>query len=423
MASADDPSRHRSSVADEKGNPFVTFSRLVDQQMSSLFRNMFDLSSSLGSSRSTPERPYHSPPSADEQRRWREEADVFEKSLNGFFEQHRQKKQVEERPRPNDVKSMRDFLSQQSLQEHPQDDPGKERDEARRILDCVRDAFSQMTSHDENEETPPRCPYTPQPSCPYRPESEEAPEYPRTAHAWSILPFGRRAPVPTLVDFIYEDPYSPLQIEDRHPFCEHGSKWRRAFADLLAVQHGIDAPCEHQHEEMSKENWLLALPVYLESQQDPPNGNAIKQPENDAGEDGATELDLYNHFLGARSPRVSGGTFPQPSSINAEGHDASGQLNIISTMTTTQRTTRPDGSIYTRVVLKKRFSDGREESTETEHTTHDTNGSTESTKQSPRSHSEYAARPTLALGYDGKVKQAIGRRLEEKKKKTGWFWS
>lgn len=425
MASAGDPSQHRSSVADEKGNPFVTFSRLVDQQMSSLFRNMLDFPNSFGTSRSNPDRPYQSPPSANEQLRRREEAEDFENFLNDFFGQHQENKQDEEGPPLHGVQSMRDFLTQQSLQEHPQDqqhDTGKERDEARRILDGVRRAFSQMNSNDENEETPLRCPYNPQLSCPYRPESQEAPENPRTAHAWSILPFWRRAPVPTLVDYIDEDPYSPLQLEDRHPFCEHGAKWRRAFADLLAVQHGVDAPYEHQHEEMSKENWMLALPVYLAGQQDLPNGNATKQPENDAEEDAATELDLYKHFLGARSPHMLSSTSSQLSSINAGGRDASGQPNVISTMTTTQRTTRPDGSVYTQVVLKKRFSDGREESTETEHTTHGTNGINESMKQSPRPHSEYAAKPTPALGYDGKLKQAIGQRLEEKKK-NGWFWS
>ena len=34
-------------------------------------------------------------------------------------------------------------------------------------------------------------------------------------------------------------------------------------------------------------------------------------------------------------------------------------------MTTTERTTLPDGRVYSRMVLKKRFADGREESSET----------------------------------------------------------
>ncbi|KAL8849576.1 MAG: hypothetical protein Q9221_005450 [Calogaya cf. arnoldii] len=411
MASADNPSRAHSSVADEKGNPFVTFSRLVDQQMSSLFRNMLDFPNSFGTARSNLDRSGHSRASADEQRRWREEAEEFEKSLDDFFGQQQENRHNEEEtPRPA-IPFSKDLYTRQSVEEHRQDqqlDAGKEREEARRILDCVRDAFFQMNPDDEANDYDP-----PQLRCPYRPESTEV------TQGRSTLPFWRRAPVPTLTDYIGEDPYSPLQLEDRHPFCEHGAKWRRAFADLLAVQHGVDAPCEHKHEEMSKENWMLALPVYLASQQD--LAIATKQPENEAEGDAPTELDLYKHFLGAPSSRVPSSIPTQPSSIMPGNHDALGQPTLISTMTTTQRTTRPDGSVYTQVVLKKRFSDGREESTETEHTTHDTKGDTEPTRQSPRSH-EYAAKPIPRLGYDGKVKQAIGQRLEEKKK-NGWFWS
>lgn len=425
MASADDSSRDHSSVADERGNPFVTFSRLVDQQMSSLVRNMFDLSNSFGTStsRSRLDRLHHSPASADEQRRWQEEAEDFEKSLNEFFGQQQQDTQdVKTGPRRGEH-SIKGFLAQKGLEAHPQHDTAGERDGACRILDCVRDAFSQMESQHESMDMSQRCPYDPQPRCPYRPDNVGTPEDSEIPHNGTILPFWHRDALPSLVSYIDKDPYSPLQLENGHPFCEHGAKWRRAFADLLAVHHGVDAPCEHQHEEMSKDNWTLALPFYLACEQNLIGDNATKEPENDAEEDRPTELDLYRHFLGARSPHFTDSGSAQPSSINTKDHNTLGQPNVISTMTTTQRTTRPDGSVYTQVVLKKRFSDGREESTETEHTTHGADGSdTGLNKQSPGSRSDCTAKPVPALGYDGKVKQAIGQRLEEKKK-NGWFWS
>ncbi|KAL9040836.1 MAG: hypothetical protein Q9180_001664, partial [Flavoplaca navasiana] len=161
MAPADDSSRDHFSVADERGNPFVTFSRLVDQQMSSLFRNMLDLSNSFGTSRSNPDRLHHSPASVDEQRRWQEEAEDLEKSLNDFFGQHQEAAQDAKTGPPCGQHSIRGFLTQQDLGAHPQHDAAEERDEACRILDCVRDAFSQMKSQHESEDMSQRCPYEP----------------------------------------------------------------------------------------------------------------------------------------------------------------------------------------------------------------------------------------------------------------------
>ncbi|KAL8672729.1 MAG: hypothetical protein Q9168_002819 [Polycauliona sp. 1 TL-2023] len=422
MASSDNSSRNDSSVADERGNPFVTFSRLVDQQMSSLFRNMFNFPATP---RENPDRPYYSPASAGEQRRWQEEAKDFEKSLNEFFEQHNEDRQDEEEARRRAEERMADLLVRQSLQDDPhyrQHSTDKGRDEAWRTLNCVRDAYHHADSNDDSEAVPQRCPYEPQLRYPYGHERVGVSEEPSAAHGWSKMPFWSRAPVPWLFDNTAESPRSPPQRQDQQASYEHGPEWRRAFGDLLAAQHGVDAPYERHREETSKESRLPALPFYLANQQDLLSGNATNGPENDAEEDAPTELDLYKHFLRAGSPHSTSVTSAQPSSISAGAHDPPGQLNVISVMTTTQRTTSPDGSIYTQVVLKKRFSDGTEESTETEHTTAGTKGRNESTIQTSRPRHEYAAKPTPALGYDGKVKQTIEQRLEEKKK-TGWFWS
>ncbi|KAL8997725.1 MAG: hypothetical protein Q9169_003054 [Polycauliona sp. 2 TL-2023] len=424
MASDKSP-QDKPSVADEK-NPFVTFTRLVDQQVSSLVQNILDFPNSFTTLRANAHNSYRSPASTDEQRRWRDEAEEFEKSINEFFGQHQQDGQDEDQAQRPHEQSLGALLARQSLQEHPDDrryGTGNERDEAHRILDLVPAAFSQVNSDDESEAFPIRCPYDPQSRCPYRPESSKGREDPSTARAWNTLPFWRSAPAPWLADYLDESPYSPLQLEDRQGFCEHGAKWRRAFADLLAVQHGLDAPPEHQREDMTRENRPFASPFYLATRQDFLGGNATREPENDSEEDGPTELDLYKHFLGAGSRHPTSSTSNPPFSSSASPHDALGQPNVISVMTTTQRTTRPDGSVFTQVLLKKSFSDGREESTETEHTSHGAKGNTKSMTQFPRPRDEHAAKPSPALGYDGQVKQKIEQRLEEKKKKNGWFWS
>lgn len=45
--------------------------------------------------------------------------------------------------------------------------------------------------------------------------------------------------------------------------------------------------------------------------------------------------------------------------------------DVLSALTTTQTTRLPDGTVTTKVVLKKRFADGREESSESVHTHHE----------------------------------------------------
>lgn len=379
--------------------------------MSSLFQNILDLPSSFGMSRLDQSRSSSSQTFAEQQRRWREEAQDFERALNEFFGQHSGNKfDGKEHPR-NDAQKMRDFFAQQSLQDQQQQVSSKEREEACRIVDCVRDALSQERPSNQSQEPPVQCPYDQQSRCPYRPESEDVPESSSAPSVWSINPFLRGVRGTPLVGYLDDSPYSPLQLEDRHPFCEHGAKWRRAFADLLAMQHGVDSPCGH--ERMNREDWMLALPLYLTSLE-APGGSATRQPENDAEEDARIELELYNRFLGAEPPRATISTSTQTFDSESKDVAAPGQPSVISTMTTTQRTTRPDGSVYTHMVLKKRFSDGKEESTETEHTTHG----------APRSHmskqvpDEPKDKPTPSLGYDGKVKQAI-----EEKKRNGWFWT
>ena len=104
-----------------------------------------------------------------------------------------------------------------------------------------------------------------------------------------------------------------------------------------------------------------------------------------------TELDMISRALNLGSSSAAHETeFPRKANPGREN------LGILSTLTTTQKTTLPDGSIETRIVLKKRFSDGREESTETQHMQH-----------------------ASAVANQSKKSEAQGGLLS----KRGWFWN
>lgn len=70
--------------------------------------------------------------------------------------------------------------------------------------------------------------------------------------------------------------------------------------------------------------------------------------------------------------------------------------DILSALTTTQTTRLPDGTVTTKVVLKKRFGDGREEVSESVHTYHE---------------GDYADRRVMGT-----------EESEEKNSGKGWFW-
>jgi hypothetical protein len=74
-----------------------------------------------------------------------------------------------------------------------------------------------------------------------------------------------------------------------------------------------------------------------------------------------TELDVYEQLL--EKPKGSESTYVTKTIPTSNDEKPS----ILSTLTTTERTVAPDGSVTTKMVLKKRFVDGREETTETVH--------------------------------------------------------
>ncbi|KAL1625648.1 hypothetical protein SLS54_003120 [Diplodia seriata] len=93
--------------------------------------------------------------------------------------------------------------------------------------------------------------------------------------------------------------------------------------------------------------------------------------------DPKTELDMYERFLGDSSHHHGSGSgsgsrqppaAPAPSSSNGKNSIDVASSPILSTITTTERNVAADGTVTTKVTLKKRFADGREESSETVNT-------------------------------------------------------
>lgn len=125
-----------------------------------------------------------------------------------------------------------------------------------------------------------------------------------------------------------------------------------------------------------------------------------------------TEADLYEAFLGkADHATKKAAPVPTPapaSTVERPVKDASRQQpdftssRILSTLSTTEQTTAADGTVTTKVILKKRFADGSEQSTETVSTTH-------------------GRQPEA-------ISSAFGQQSQEEesgteKSKKGWFWS
>ncbi|KAF9737497.1 hypothetical protein PMIN06_003713 [Paraphaeosphaeria minitans] len=134
-----------------------------------------------------------------------------------------------------------------------------------------------------------------------------------------------------------------------------------------------------------------------EDQHDEPPSPKTKQGGWSSGMP-ETEMEAYERLLGH---------------VPSFGSDAQteGRPSVLSTLTTTERTVHPDGTVTTKVVLKKRFNDGREESSETVHTERGQDPVGEGT--------DHPSRMWEAVTQQ---KQQEHPRKNDNKK-AGWFWS
>merc|ERR1711963_483325 len=136
--------------------------------------------------------------------------------------------------------------------------------------------------------------------------------------------------------------------------------------------------------------------------------NTVLHAAHERDEEAETEMDVYERMDAvSRGPASAPGPTSVSSAIAEQMNEA--KPSILSTLTTTERTVASDGSITTKVVLKKRFADGREESSETVHTQRG-----QGNDQTPRD-------PWKAF-HDTQLVQAEPKN-GEKKKGSGWFWS
>lgn len=148
-------------------------------------------------------------------------------------------------------------------------------------------------------------------------------------------------------------------------------------------------------------------------------------PHSEEDEEAETELDAYDHLVCpygyTASPSVPASASPSPS----QSLPAPSKPSVLSTLTTTERRVRPDGTVTTRVVLKKRFADGSEESSETVHTTQA--GGRAGGPPAPSSETGETRRLSDAAAPAAAAAAAAEKPSEGREggsgKKRGWFWS
>ena len=423
----------------EPTNPFIAFRRFADEQMSTLFNSVFGLQTPFGSSSSSPDRSMKDyeawlQEARDSRDRLDREAQEMEKIMDIYTRAHNE--QREHSP-------TQECMQQQATEEE-------------KPLRCPYRPIEQ--------EVPKNSHPLPFPEVDRQVASYTTPfpplgmTLPREFLTTSLL--GQQTPSISVAYLIFS-PYSPARLEQSQALRERGIQWREAFEDLLAVQSGqaISTGASNRPG-TSTSDWLwdmIGIAMREKGRDIQERHQASRstsetarrqpgfldrfansrQPENDADEDDdedpefdeddddeeeITELDLYNRFLGFGNTA----TEPDPlSSVLSQSacrsfahlqHDSppteteSNKPNILSTLTTTERTTLQDGTVHTKVVLKKKFSDGREESTETVHT------------QNPVSQGSAQAQQ-MAKSWERDDGNSERKQEGKEKKSRGWFWS
>ena len=424
MAPSNKENEHQKAQDDT--NPFILFRRFADDQMSTLMNGVFSISSLFGSSSTPPRRSLQD----------------YEKLLEETRESSQRRAcEAEEAGRIRDVHTRVHREIQHDSQEPASDNDGETL----------------------------RCPYRPperEMPWPGQPRLDVCAMDDATRSCLSLAILALRNPVAVLgaasklgeplpsvpLSYLLYSPYSPLRLEQQPRLCDHGAKWRAAFEDLLVVQSGQELPpmCSARTQESSRDwarTMIQSAMCEREDNTETPSSaaaetsentrqylgllsclNSLRQPENDADEDDdadnddlaendndeITELDMYDRIFGSqqssvnRVARAAGRSFAHLQSDCSPAEADDKKPSVLSTLTTTERTTLQDGSVHTKVVLKKRFSDGHEESTETVH-------------------NQNAVRPTqdaaLKIIRDEDSKRPGNDKGSKENKSSGWFWS
>lgn len=228
----------------------------------------------------------------------------------------------------------------------------------------------------------------------------------------------------------YDDTaYEPRVLEADRYMKNAGVPWREAYEDLLREERterrgAHDEPSyEYSHDHEDQHDEPPSPKPNRQTFESQPQQNReymaqLNKNENESSHDTAssgeeqveeTEMDVYEHITAAVNDSSSATPFFPPVKWNG-ANDV--KPSILSTLTTTERTIASDGSVVTKVVLKKRFADGREESSESVHTQRGEPKYTE--KWVPDSHQ---------CVQDVQVSPSQMKISETTSKKSGWFWS
>ncbi|KAL9033766.1 MAG: hypothetical protein Q9214_007354 [Letrouitia sp. 1 TL-2023] len=366
MSSKNDRESVNRPVVDEKGNPFVTFRRFADEQMSSFMRGIANFPSHFFDLNSKPDRAQSF---TDWEREWKQEAADFEKSLNDFF------LGLDKNPQPSSESRDVRALHAKDRTDQAQQQAVAERVVSEITRSIVRDAERRKAqSHQEPVER-----------CPYRPAGDEP---------YHVHPF--------LCD-VASDGFASTMRKYYSEFetkCPENLPWN---------------PSKNPYEEQPVKN---NPPDDFDCGTGPLEPGWLEKSLNDHSD----QLPPYDQWEPSPSTQLVKTGLPYtPAPAQEE------VPRVISTITTTERSTLPDGTVHTKLFLKKRFANGGEESTESIYTTSGAQGQgavQEEEFQSPPQPSLQAANSSTssALGHDGKVKQRICDHIREKKK-GGWFWS
>ena len=374
MASSKDDNTTPDTRRHDPANPFVAFRRFADEQMASVLHTFFG-----------------QPPQSKAAERSGFEDDLPWIAQAMTDEQRRRLRRLQEEPFPSEAYGMptNEFYDQE----------GK----------------SARGSENEPER------------CPYRPAHQEVPERNRNGPPPELVwkPFSSTNDEPDVPedapphdskswvdDYMCRSLYSPLSPERPDRAGEEEAKWRQACEIMT---HLFRPEYEMAKEACANEDFRCGFDDETDEE------DAYDNDEYDHN-DALTEQDWYLRQLkehptsfsaplmtamarqAFRSELLADGTENPNTATNVA------KPGITSTLTTTERTTLPDGTVTTKMVLKKRFADGREESAETTHTTHGR----------PEQHLKQAPEPTA------QIPKAVKHDEAEKpteKKKAGWFWN
>ncbi|EEP79059.1 predicted protein [Uncinocarpus reesii 1704] len=194
-----------------------------------------------------------------------------------------------------------------------------------------------------------------------------------------------------------EDPkQAPLQRSEGRDTEEEGFTEMDLYDAFLRDVHDEDRPLKSPLLNLILESREKQRMEHEESRRRREFDNDNKNSDIQDFYDTETELDHYERQLSG----ISQG----PSALSESELDLP---TIISTVTTTERRTLPDGSVRTKKVVNKRFADGREESVETE--------------EISSSNQPHQVNPTEDNDA-GSLAKTEPRASTNKDKRGGWFW-